>query len=357
MTLGVDCLLLPIPILRNDQQRSRCALPNTRVLSIAVLGTFIAIGGYISVSTLAQAANTLSGTSSVSTISTALQAPLNSDPHAKIDDVVVSIVNGQALADNRPIFDAYETISEGSDQISIYVVRDGDTLSSIARMYGVTENTIRWANNLNPKSVIQKDQQLIILPISGIKYTVKKGDTLKSIAALFSADESEILSYNNLSTTATFKAGEEIIIPNGEISTTAKKSSSGKASSGTSVSPASKTPTSGYLIRPISGGKRTQGIHGHNAVDLAHSLNTPILASASGKVLIAKQGGWNGGYGSYVVISHPNGMQTLYAHLNSVSVAVGQNVSQGAVIGKMGSTGRSTGSHLHFEVRGGTNPF
>ncbi len=110
-------------------------------------------------------------------------------------------------------------------------------------------------------------------------------------------------------------------------------------------------------MRPIIGGVKTQGIHGHNGVDLASSLNTPIMAAAAGKVIIAKQGGWNGGYGSYVVISHPNGMQTLYAHMNSVAASVGQSVSQGSVIGYMGNTGDSSGVHLHFEVRGGVNPF
>jgi murein DD-endopeptidase MepM/ murein hydrolase activator NlpD len=81
------------------------------------------------------------------------------------------------------------------------------------------------------------------------------------------------------------------------------------------------------------------------------------MASASGKVIVAKSGGWNGGYGSYVVISHPNGTQTLYGHLSAVTVSVGDEVSQGQTIGRMGSTGKSTGVHLHFEIRGARNPF
>ncbi len=82
-----------------------------------------------------------------------------------------------------------------------------------------------------------------------------------------------------------------------------------------------------------------------------------IKAAAAGEVIVAKFGGWNGGYGNYVVIKHSNGVQTLYAHMSSLSVGVGDHVSQGAVIGAMGSTGKSTGTHLHFEVRGGANPF
>lgn len=286
-----------------------------------------------------------------------LQAPLNINPHPLLNETS-KVVGDQALVnDHRPSLD-HDSDENGeiiNDQISVYVVRDGDTIANIARMFGVTENTIRWANDLSAKTSLKKDQQLIILPISGVKYTVKKGDSLQSIANSFKSDKSEILSYNNLTNEAGLKAGEEIIIPNGEITTTVRTNStktgsvkSGSGSTGTG---------SGYFIRPLNGGKRTQGIHGHNGVDIGSSLGTTIRAAAGGKVIIAKGSGWNGGYGNYVVISHANGMQTLYAHLNSVSVSAGQTVSQGNTIGTMGNTGQSTGVHLHFEVRGGKNPF
>jgi murein DD-endopeptidase MepM/ murein hydrolase activator NlpD len=102
---------------------------------------------------------------------------------------------------------------------------------------------------------------------------------------------------------------------------------------------------------------RTQGIHGYNGVDLAAGVGTPILAAAGGEVIVAKGSGWNGGYGNYVVIKHPNGTQTLYAHMSSTAISSGAQVSGGEVIGYVGNTGRSTGSHLHFEVRGAKNPF
>ncbi len=98
-------------------------------------------------------------------------------------------------------------------------------------------------------------------------------------------------------------------------------------------------------------------MHGNNGVDIAAPLGTPVVASAGGTVIIARSSGWNGGYGLYVVISHSNGTQTLYAHLSSVNVSVGDSVSKGQVIGKVGNTGKSTGPHLHFEVRGARNPF
>jgi murein DD-endopeptidase MepM/ murein hydrolase activator NlpD len=98
-------------------------------------------------------------------------------------------------------------------------------------------------------------------------------------------------------------------------------------------------------------------LHGHNGIDLAAPVGTPVLASAGGKVIVSRMGGYNGGYGIYVVISHSNGTQTLYAHLNANWVSVGEEVVQGQVIGTVGRTGRVTGPHLHFEVRGAKNPF
>src|SRR3989338_8263775 len=144
--------------------------------------------------------------------------------------------------------------------------------------------------------------------------------------------------------------GSTIIIPNAELSPVPTQSK-------TIVRGAGGPSLSGYFIRPISGGRKSQGLHGFNGVDLANSCGTPIIASASGTVLIARASGWNGGYGRYVVIAHPNGTQTVYAHMTNVSVTPGQYVQQGWQIGTLGSTGQSTGCHIHFEVRGARNPF
>jgi murein DD-endopeptidase MepM/ murein hydrolase activator NlpD len=112
------------------------------------------------------------------------------------------------------------------------------------------------------------------------------------------------------------------------------------------------------FIKPTQG-IRTQGLHGANAVDIGVPVGTSVVASASGKVITAKYGEgnpWFGGYGNHIVIEHSNGIQTLYAHLSGVAVSVGDIVSQGERIGSSGNTGRSTGPHLHFEVRGAKNP-
>lgn len=285
-----------------------------------------------------------------------LQAAINVDPNPTKGETDLSIVDGTALeTSSGPSGTAVDLNKASSDQISVYTVRDGDNLSVIAKMFNVSPNTILWANNLKSSKDIKKDMNLVILPISGVKYEVKKGDTLKSIASSFKGDVNEIIQFNDLPDGYAPKIGDEIIIPDGEISYPSSSSSGNSLST-----PASLVDASGYYMRPIRGGVRTQGLHGacHCAVDLSTGVvGTPVFAAASGRVIVAKLGGWNGGYGNYIVISHPNGTQTLYAHLYSIGVSVGDIVSKGDQIAKMGNTGNSTGPHLHFEIRGAKNPF
>lgn len=240
-------------------------------------------------------------------------------------------------------FDIYKL-----DQITTYKVQSGDNLSKIAKMFGVDVGTIYWANDLKRGDLVKEGDILVILPISGIQYEIKKGDTMESIAKKYKADPEEILAYNNIS--KDLKVGDTIIIPNAELSPV--PSSSGNIARGTSG-----PNLSGYFVRPISGGRKSQGLHGFNGVDLANSCGSPVFASASGTVIVARSAGWNGGYGKYVVIAHPNGTQTVYAHLLGVLINVGQYTTQGSVIGSVGSTGHSTGCHTHFEIRGARNPF
>ena len=237
--------------------------------------------------------------------------------------------------------------------IILYTVQKGDTPSAIAKKYGITLNTLLWANDIKNSSTIKIGDKLVILPVSGVQYTVKKGDTIGSIAKKYKGDSAEIMAFNGLSINETLQVGMTVIIPGGEMSFPSTPSSK-------PIQPSQFTnlPTyAGYYARPIVGGRKTQGIHGYNGVDLADSCGKPVFASASGSVIIARAAGWNSGYGEYVAISHANGTQTLYAHLSRIFVSPGESVTQGAVIGLIGSTGRSTGCHVHFEVRGGKNPF
>jgi murein DD-endopeptidase MepM/ murein hydrolase activator NlpD len=174
-----------------------------------------------------------------------------------------------------------------------------------------------------------------------------------SIAKKYGGDVDEILEYNALES-ASLAVGDILIIPDGEMGTPAGTSSYSRPAAPTY----SSTASSGYYMRPVSGGYRSQGLHGYNAIDIAIPTGSPIYAMATGDVILARSGGWNGGYGSYIVIKHPNGTQTLYAHASSVIVGTGQHVVQGQIIGYTGNTGKSTGPHIHFEIRGGpVNPF
>ncbi|MEX2013720.1 MAG: M23 family metallopeptidase [Parcubacteria group bacterium] len=279
-----------------------------------------------------------------------LEGYLNINPTGT-GGVEIAIADGVALEYNGGEDEVFLDLGKsGTGQISIYVVRKGDTLSEIAEMFGVSTNTIIWANDLRG-STIKEGQELVILPISGVRHVVKSGDTLQSVSKKYKSDLGDILSYNGFTTDTKIKPGDIVIIPDGVISTTA----SAIAQSSNQLNVAS-----GYYLRPINGGMKSQGIHGYNGVDLAPSCRCsgdPIFAAASGTVIIARTSGYNGGYGLYVAIKHANGTQTVYGHMSKVNVSVGQNVTQGQVIGAVGNTGRSTGPHLHFEVRGAKHPF
>ena len=315
-----------------------------------------------------------------------LAAAVNIDPRAPIGGGDITVVDGSALmSDEGPSGTAADigTSQHQNSQISVYTVRPGDTLSGIAAMFDVTAKTIIGANDIK-NGVIQPGETLIILPITGLQHVVIRGDTLASLAKDFNSDAHDIASYNGLADGAALTIGDSLIIPNGEATTVVSGTSAttpvksttttkiktvtamhskviAKIASGKSTEPylgGSGPALDGYFAWPVDGGIVTQGLHGWNGVDIGAPKGTPIYASAAGTVLIAKSGGgWNGGYGNYVVISHSNGTETLYAHMSVVLASPGDMVGQGDTIGKVGTTGASTGNHLHFEVRGAVNPF
>lgn len=240
-----------------------------------------------------------------------------------------------------------ENFPENKKEIIEYIVEAGDNLSSIAEKFHLKIETILWANNLEKNSVIKPGQKLIILPVDGILYHVKAGDTLSEIAKTYQAKIEDIVSFNELeSPNETLYIGDILILPNGKLIKEKPFQSQ------------SIPVASGYFICPVSGGcKITQGLHWYNAVDFSNGkCGEPILAAAGGKIQKVKYG-WNGGAGNLVKIEHLNGVVTMYGHLSTIFVSPGQEVSQGEIIGLMGATGRATGCHLHFEVRGARNPF
>lgn len=261
------------------------------------------------------------------------------------------LVYENALVSSGPVGpDVIAAARQQTGEISVYVVRPGDALSQIAEMFGVTTNTILWANDLRSANVIQPGDTLVILPIAGVRHIVKSGDTIASIAKRYEADVEEILAYNQLTSADSVTVGMTVIVPGGKVAAPAPVRATAQGDNGSASA-------GNWLSHPAPGTVKTQGIHGYNAVDFAAGVGTPIRAAAAGEVMVSRSSGWNGGYGNYIVIRHSNGAQTLYAHLSRNDVGVGAYVSQGQVIGAMGNTGRSTGPHLHFEVRGARNPF
>lgn len=276
-----------------------------------------------------------------------------SSPKMELDQ---TITGGVAIVpENGPLGTAADLKDNQapSDLISVYTVHKGDTVEMVASMFNVSPNTVRWANDLKKGATIKEGDNLVILPITGVQHVVIKGETLKGLATKYGGDIEEIANYNDLDLSKDLVVGSTVIIPDGEESVVVSSTKTGQRAPAKYTGPS----YSGYYLRPIVGGRRSQGIHGHNGVDLASSIGTPIYASASGRVIISKNSGWNGGYGKYIVISHPNGTQTLYAHMNSVTTSVGSSVTKGDYIGQLGTTGRSTGAHIHFEIRGAANPF
>lgn len=216
-----------------------------------------------------------------------------------------------------------------------YTVKQGDTLSTIANKFGIDVTTLKGSNELG--KVLTVGQELVILPVSGSYYTVKQGDTLSTIATKNDISINSIIEYNDIRGVEIF-VGQKLILP------------------GATATPRGNLASAGYFMQPTTGWNWGE-LHGKNAIDIANSCGTPVYAAASGTVTRSVATGYNGGYGGFVEIQHPNGYVTLYAHLEKVFVSVGEYIEKGESLGLMGNTGRSTGCHLHFEVHGTENPF
>ena len=260
---------------------------------------------------------------------------------------LVMAADGEDVADTL-----ISNLSKG--EITEYRVEEGDTVSSIARKFGVSIDTIVWENNLKSVDAIKPKQILRILPVTGMRYKVVRGETIYSIAKKFQVDAQNIIDYpfNTFTNDETFalSAGQELIIPDGikpkEVIIDTQRYIA------RTVAPIPGVKGEGNFMWPTSGRITQKFYWYHQAVDIANQSSPDVVASQGGTVVTS---GWNGGgYGNFVIIDHGNGYKTLYAHLlnNSIVVSAGQRVTQGQKIGRMGSTGRSTGTHLHLEVIG-----
>jgi LysM repeat protein len=245
------------------------------------------------------------------------------------------------------------------DRIQIYKVLPADNLQKIAGRYDLRPETILWANpklESNP-DLLWPGQELIIPPVDGVMHVVRAGDTLSTLAVKYKVTVEEIVGYplNSLkSANSPINSGKQLIIPNGTKPYVARQVAMYRG-----PVPASAVRGSGNFAWPVSGHITQRFWHGHRAIDVGARGGSPIVAADSGYVIKASHG-WNGGYGRMVMIDHGNGLVSLYAHMNTIYVRQGENIAKGKQLGTVGNTGRSTGPHLHFEVRQqGTarNPF
>jgi murein DD-endopeptidase MepM/ murein hydrolase activator NlpD len=251
-------------------------------------------------------------------------------PPLAVTPQVLGAIVGQLEADIRP-------------EVLRYIVEEGDTIASVAEQFGISANTVAWANELSLTSTLKLGQELIILPTTGALHLVRANDTLSEIAGWYHGDVNEIVSFNALESPSAIFAGDFLIIPNG---------------SQPSVLPKGRlTPlANSYFIYPIPGPHRvTQGLHAFNAIDFSNgSCGESVYAAAGGTV---QRTGYTSLGGNYVRILHPNGVVTYYGHLSSILTVPGARVYQGQLVGYTGRTGYATGCHVHFEVRGAANPF
>ena len=283
------------------------------------------------------------------TYSSVVGVPVPNVPEEEIeligDEGVTGVLNAPLIAPGA--------VSNRREIIK-YAVQNGDTIYGIAAKFDVTVSTILQENGLRLTSILRPGDTLTILPVSGISYTIKKGDTLAKIAKNFNADASRIVEFNLLTDEKDIAIGEKLVIPGGVVPApiVPKKIvvQSPNGFRNIAAPPSSVQAKNLGYIWPTTGRVITQYFKGrrHTGIDIDGDYSSPVYATADGVVEFA---GWNkGGYGLMILVDHGNGLKSRYAHSSRLFVQKGDYVTKGQTIMMVGTTGRSTGTHLHFEI-------
>jgi len=286
----------------------------------------------------------------LSSVKSQPMAGMNDADEAGLEETASLTQGGSAVI--KPEIAATSKIKRQREDIVYYTVSHGDSVSTIAQDFEVSVNTILWENNLSAYSLIRPGDKLAILPLTGITHQVASGENLSGISQKYDIEESQILEINKLRDAGKLAAGQKLIIPGGKKITYSSYSSP----SYTGIS-AIKELMGASGAQPVSGNKMNWPTDGHRitqyyswrhyGIDIANKTGTQIYAADAGTIEYI---GWGTGYGNQIVINHGGGKKTRYAHLSKFYAVKGEQVSKGQAIGAMGSTGWSTGSHLHFEV-------
>lgn len=238
----------------------------------------------------------------------------------------------------------------------IYTIEEGDTITGIAARFNISENTVLWANGLSGRNTLKVGDHLTILPITGVLHTVSSGDTILAITNKYDANAEETLAYNGLEASSTLDIGKKLILPDGAIAVTTSPRILPRdtAVASTEDVPEGASVADAGFLWPTTSRHISQGFKwGHTGIDLDNRARPAIYAAEAGTVEFT---GWLGGYGNLIIVNHGHGLTTHYAHLDKFYTNKGASVSKGDAIAQMGSTGRSSGPHLHFEVRQNGRP-
>lgn len=234
-------------------------------------------------------------------------------------------------------------------QTIVYTVEDGDTVGAIADKFNLKVATLLATNGLSEQELIHSGDQVTILPTDGVLHTVKSGETVSAVSARYNIAAPAIIAYNNLGDEASINIGQKLIVP-GATATPAPTALANHAEeTEPTTAPASLPAIAKGFLWPTSTKHISQYFRwGHTGIDIDNRSRPAVYAAKAGKVTLARR---LGGYGNMIVLSHGNSTETYYGHLDKFYISPGENVTQGQAIGQMGSTGRSTGPHVHFEIR------
>lgn len=293
-------------------------------------------------------------------------------PHKTLNNSTIVTESNQLSSNTSSVnIETSSTKEESKDvknaEIINYTVKAGDTVKTIADLYGVNTTTIAVSNGISENTALKEGQALRFPSVNGVLYKVNNNETLWDIALVYNKNVNELIKVNSLENPNKLKLNQELFIPDANKLLKVKDNSDNRLlaktetpqktlSRGGSISSAIKAsstkvawPLRGSITSPFGIRSRDN----HTGIDISASIGTPIKAASNGKVVYA---GWQDGYGNLLIIQASSGLQTYYAHTSKILVNLGRTVSEGQVVAEVGMSGRTTGPHLHFEVRKNGSP-